>query len=167
MRLQSLPSVHWMAGGLCVLLLGLLSAGCATLGTRTQGEQGALTWEATDLHVQTVAIEKRETYTFTLLLRDTQGSPLTFTAIAARFQNSPGGPPVSWEKTGEWVLPARGELRLPLGSTRYCPYTLCHNLGELAPEWSIELTGSNAQGTVVRTVIRLRLPTLVAMASAR
>lgn len=141
-----------------IAFLSLLMAGCTTLGTRTAGVSGPVTWQATDLRVHTMAPETRELYSFTLALHETKGTALTFTKLAMHFQNSRGSRPVFWEQTGQWMLPAAGDLRIPLTSYRYCPYVHCSDLGALEPEWSITLIGTESGGQPVRHRLTLRLP---------
>jgi hypothetical protein len=133
-------------------------AGCATLGTHTAGVSGPVTWPATDLRVHTMTLENRELYSFTLALHETTGTALTFTKLETHVQNSRGSRPVFWEQTGQWILPAVGELRIPLTSYRYCPYVYCSDLGALEPEWSITLIGTESSGQPVCHRLTLRLP---------
>jgi hypothetical protein len=139
-------------------LFSLLMAGCTALGAHTQGMSGPLTWQATDLRLQPTALNNGEEYRFTLTLQETQGTSFTFTRLEAHFQNSRGSRPVFWEHTGQWVLPANGALRIPLMSSRYCPYVHCHDLGALEPAWSITLIGTESSGQPARHRLTLRLP---------
>lgn len=144
---------------LMTLLLSLVVVGCATIGARTNGTSGSVVWQATDLRLDPASfLEKRETYNFTLVLRETQGIAITFTQLNAKVHNAFGSFLVPWEKTGRWQLAAHGELRLPLVSIRYCPYVKCRRPEPLAPEWSLDLTGTDAQGQPVRLAIEVRLP---------
>jgi hypothetical protein len=147
------------AATLVLFLTSLAIVGCTTLGARTMGVSGPLTWHVTDLSVHTVALELREQYSFTLVLQETPGRALTFATLTAHFQNSRGSRPVFWEQTGAWSLPAHGTLRIPLTSSRYCPYVHCRESGALAPEWYITLTGTKSGGQPMHYALTLRLPT--------
>ena len=144
---------------LMTVLLSLVVVSCATIGARTNGTSGSVVWQAIDLHLAPPSfLEKRETYSFTLVLRETQGRAITFTQLNAKVHNAFGSFLVPWEKTGRWQLAAHGELRFPLVSIRYCPYVQCRRPDPLAPEWSLDLTGTDAQGQPVRLAIEVRLP---------
>lgn len=151
-RLARLTTLGLLACG----SVGLL--GCAVLHPQTEGRSGPLTWQATELQLQHTEWASRELYSFTLVLQETSGTPITFTTLAVQLQNSPDAPPVWWEQTGPWTLPAHGELRLPLTSTRYCPYVACTPRGALAPQWALTLSGTDGRGTPVRYALEVRLP---------
>jgi hypothetical protein len=142
-----------------IALLGLILAGCASLGARTEGTSGPVHWQATQLHVSPpTAWEKRETYQFTLVLRELQGTALTLTRISAQVHNAFGSFPVPWEKIGAWQLAPHGEVRIPLASTRYCPYVHCREPNPLAPAWHLNLTGVGVQGQPIQIAIEVQLP---------
>ena len=148
-------SLHW----LITLLLSLVVVGCATTGVRTNGTSGAVVWQVIDFRLDPPSLlEKRETYNFTLVLRETQGIAITFTQLNAKVYNAFGSFLVPLEKTGRWQLAAHGELRFPLVSIRYCPYVECRRPAPMAPEWSLDLMGTDAQGQPVRLAIVVRLP---------
>jgi hypothetical protein len=133
-------------------------AGCASVGVQTAGETPQMRWQATDLNYYTVAIEEREVYKYTLVLEDLQGRDVTFTYLKAKLQNNATSPPFDWEKTGTWTLSAHGELRITLGSYRYCHQVDCIDWGPLAPVWNLTLSGTDSHGQPVQEVIRFRLP---------
>ena len=141
---------------LALLSLGML--GCAALQPGTEGSSGPLIWQATDPQWQTLEWEHRERYSFTLVLQETTGTPITFTTLAVQLKNSPGSQPVGWKTTGPWTLPAHGTLRLPLTSSRHCPYVYCVQRGALTPQWSMTLSGSDGHGNPVRYALQVRLP---------
>ena len=69
--------------------------------------------------------------------------------------------PASWERTGQWRLPAHGEVPIPLGSRRYCPYAHCWDSGPgLEPVWHLTLSGTDQGGQPVRLVMDLRFPVI-------
>src|SRR5713226_6358886 len=69
---------------LILVPLGMLIAGCVPLGTRTEGTSGPIAWHVTDLKTESVGDRTspgdfRGAYSFTLVLKETQGIPITFT----------------------------------------------------------------------------------------
>ncbi|HJY82617.1 MAG TPA: hypothetical protein VKK81_16230 [Candidatus Binatia bacterium] len=67
------------------VLLGVLIVGCASLGVRTEGTSGPFAWHVTDLKSESAPLlqgtsgDTSGTYSLTLVLKETQGIPLTFT----------------------------------------------------------------------------------------
>ena len=110
------------------LLGSLLLAGCTPVGVRTSGVSGPVDWRTTDFEWHPEAFGE-QVYTFTLLLRETQGRDLTFTQVAAVLYNATDSLPAHWQRTGQWRLPAHGEVPIPLGSRRRCPYVKCWDSG--------------------------------------
>ncbi|PON12590.1 hypothetical protein C2W62_38795 [Candidatus Entotheonella serta] len=96
----------------------------------------------------------------TLVLEEIQGATITFTALEAEFRNNVQSRRSDWKRAGQWVLPAKGRLRLPLGSYRQCRVDHCRDWGLLAPIWHLVLTGTNDQGQSVREIIELSLPSV-------
>lgn len=141
-----------------ILLIGLMWAGCASVQVRTAGETQQLRWQATDFHLYKVAIEDREVYKYTLILEELQGRDVTFTYLKADLRNNENSRDFDWEKAGMWNLPAHGELRIPLGTYRYCNQPNCDDWGPLAPVWDLTLIGTDSHGQPVQEIIHLRLP---------
>ena len=140
------------------LLGSLLLAGCSTFGTRTSGVSGPVEWRTADFEWHPEAFGE-QVYTFMLLLRETQGRDVTFTQVAAVLYNATDSLPAHWQRTGQWRLPAHGELPIPLGSRRRCPYAKCWDSGPvLTPVWHLTLTGTDQGGQPVRLVMDLRFP---------
>ena len=141
------------------LLGSLLLAGCTTpVGVRTSGVSGPVDWRTTDFEWHPEAFGE-QVYTFTLLLRETQGRDVTFTQVAAVLYNATDSLPAHWQRTGQWRLPAHGEVPIPLGSRRRCPYVKCWDSGpSLAPVWHLTLSGTDQGGQPVRLVLDLRFP---------
>ena len=140
------------------LMGSLLLAGCSAFGTRTSGVSGPVEWRTTDFAWGAEGFGG-QSYTFTLLLRETQGNDLTFTHVAAVLHNAADSRPAFWERTGQWRLPAHGEVPIPLGSRRYCPSAPCWDSGPgLVPVWHLTLTGTDQRGQPVRLVMDLRFP---------
>ena len=140
------------------LLGSLLLAGCTPVGVRTSGVSGPVDWRTTDFEWHPEAFGE-QVYTFTLLLRETQGRDLTFTQVAAVLSNATDSLPAHWQRTGQWRLPAHGEVAIPLGSRRRCPYVQCWDSGPgLTPVWHLTLRGTEQGGQPVRLVLDLRFP---------
>jgi hypothetical protein len=143
------------------LVWGLLLAGCTTpVGVRTSGVSGPVDWRTTDFEWHPEGFDE-QAYTFTLLLRETQGRDLTITHLHAVLYNTTDSLPAHWERTGQWRLPARGEVSIPLGSRRYCPYAKCWDSGpSLDPVWHLTLRGTDQGGQPVRLALDLRFPSI-------
>ena len=71
----------WMRAVGVALVWSLLLAGCTLFGVRTSGVSGPVDWRTTDFEWHPEAFGE-QVYTFTLLLRETQGRDLTFTQAA-------------------------------------------------------------------------------------
>ena len=146
---------------LCFIIIvcsGLMWAGCASVNIQTAGETQQMRWQATDFQLHTVELQEREVYQYTLILEELQGKDVTFTHLKAKFQNNIHSRQFDWEKSGTWSLPAHGELRIPLGTYRYCNASDCQDWGPLAPVWNLTLRGTDSHGQPVQEVIRMRLP---------
>ena len=140
------------------ILGSFLLAGCSTFGTRTSGVSGPVEWRTTDFAWNAEGFGE-QAYTFMLILRDMQGSDLTFTHVAAMLHNAADSRPAFWERTGQWRLPAHGEVPIFLGSRRYCPSAPCWDSGPgLVPVWHLTLSGTDQRGQPIRLVMDLRLP---------
>ena len=148
-----------MARTLLVGLLLIVMSGCATVATRTSGTAGSIAWQATDLTLARRQSDNRWTYSWTLLLRDDQGVPLTFTELEA-WVYQPGTSPASFTRKGSWSVAARGQLRLPFSSSLGCHPSAdsCGGPTVPTPLWKIILTGKTPGGEDVRTVIDVSLP---------
>jgi hypothetical protein len=127
-------------------------------GVRTNGVSGPVDWHATDFAWSPEAFGA-QSYTFTLLLRETQGRDLTFTRVDGVLYNALDSLPFHWQTTGQWRLPAQGELAIPLHSRRSCPAASCWDSGpSLEPIWRLTLRGTDQGGQPVRLVVDLRFP---------
>jgi hypothetical protein len=141
------------------LVLVLAASGCATLGPRTSGADGPIEWRAVDLKLDRQDQSSSWVYSFVLELRDQQGRRLWFTEME-RHIYQPGTGTGSSTVRSFWALPPGGVLRLPLQSSLRCGRAEGNCLGNLMPIplWRITLTGTDADGRPVRTVVDLRLP---------
>ncbi len=140
------------------LLLGITLSSCAIVEVRTSGQGQTLRWHATDFRQYTVAYDKRESYDYTLVLQDLRGTTVTFTTLQGQFRNNHRSRRFEWKKVGQWVLPAGGELRIPLGTYRRCRSEFCRDWGRFAPVWHLVLMGTDGQGQPVREAIEMQLP---------
>ena len=93
---------------LVILLLSVAIAECTTMGLRTSGVTGPVSWQATELQWQHEIFDTQQIYTFTLVLHETQGADMLFTQIHAILRNASESRPAYWEKTGQWLLPTSG-----------------------------------------------------------
>jgi predicted aspartyl protease len=147
---------------LLAVLMSVVLVGCAALGPRLDGVSGPIAWEATDLRVveRNVAGANRDLYAFTLVLKATQSTAITFTqakyTISQPGINAAG---VSEQQTILWKLRPHGELRQPISFYWYCTEFDCARVAlRPAPWYDLVLTGTDDRGHPVRVVIDLRLP---------
>ncbi len=146
-----------------IVLLGVVVAGCAVRGVRTEEIRGPVTWRAENFRIIQRPIvgdatrDKGDHYMFTLVLREPHGTAITFTHIAWTV-DQPNTTSAASENTGRWALRPHGELRLPFSAYFYCSESVCWETGALAPVYNIILTGTDDQGQPVRVAIDLRLP---------
>ena len=141
-----------------VVFLGMLMAGCVPLGTTTEGTSGPIAWHVTDLKSASVPGEVRGTYSFTLVLKESQGTPITFTYRQDTIYASGLTTLQSVDQAINLTLRPYEERRLPLTFSWGCVQEPCRNPGSVAPLWVINLTGSNDNGKPVQAVIKIRLP---------
>ncbi len=159
------------------LAMSMASAACATpkSGSRVgmgvasvfsvpgqqQGSAGPISWWAGDMHVVTQenAYGAFDTYFFTLVLKDTQGVPVTFTRMEWNVTDQDiilSGPSA---QTGSWPIAAHGERRFTWPYSTVCPmlYT-CAPTEVAEPRWTFRFTGATAQGERVDVPIAVTLP---------
>lgn len=150
------------------LLAGLLAfgvVGCAsTVGMSTEGVSGPVAWRVTDMGVVEGPSPRSPSdpgggsiYTATLVLKETKGIEITFTEVNVALYGGSQGKP----RSGRWVLPARGEVRVPLNAYFGCPKIAwhgCEDVGVLAPQWHFTATGTDDRDRPVRVVIDIALP---------
>jgi hypothetical protein len=142
---------------LFVFLFGLTA--CA-LPVRTHGIAGPVSWSTTDFELSSAGpiggITNR--FAFTLTLQETQGVPLTFTAITWEVWQKGVDLSEHHRRTGAWPLPAHGTLRQPVVYRIYCPPSdFCPDLGPTT-QWDMALEGHDAQGQPVRLALQPELP---------
>ena len=152
-----------LAPCLLAVLLGVVMGGCASYWqAHTAGTSGAIAWSITDAKAAADPVAERSAYTFVLLLRETQGTPLTLTTLTYTIYSGTGGvEPGVMERTlqGTWKLRAYGSTRLPFTYTVTCPEgSGCIKTGLPAPSYHIVLTGTDNQEKPVRVVIDTKLP---------
>lgn len=142
------------------VLLPALVTGCASALVHTEGVAGPVTWQATDFKLvkTTVNGQPGARYSFTLRMKESSGTGMTFTKMQQSiFQH--GVNPVSTQHTGRWHLRPHGELHVPFSFSWYCPqaFELCGGAVG-APRWEITLTGSDDRGQPVTAVIEVAPP---------
>jgi hypothetical protein len=127
-----------------------------------EGVAGPVAWRADELGVgrRVMVDRERRVYTFTLVLRETQGQSIDFTRMVAVMYDAGTDAPAQTE-TGRWRLPAGGELRIPfvtvLGECGSSPAACVAGTGA-APHWHIVLAGTREPGRPLELVIDVRLP---------
>src|SRR5882724_4009748 len=146
------------------VLLGMLIAGCVPLGTTTEGTSGPLAWHVTDLKTESVPGlrgtigEARGTYSFTPVLKETQGIPITFTYRKDTIYASS----LTILKSADQAINLRfrphQERRFPQTFSWGCPAGDCLQVENVAPRWTINLTGTDDKGSAVQAVINIHLP---------
>jgi hypothetical protein len=154
--------MQWVEIGL--LLLGMLVAGCVPLGTRTEGTSGPLAWYVTDLKSESAPGRRdtpgdtRGSYSLTLILKETQGIPLRFT----HRKDTIYAASLTVLKAADEAINLRfrphEERRFPLTFSWECAAGDCLPVNNVAPRWTINLTGTDAQGNAVQAVIQMNLP---------
>jgi len=153
---------HTMIRILLTVLLGVVSAGCAAYWrAHTEGTSGPITWYITDAKSDSNPVDERYAYSFALVLRETQGTAITFTTMTYTIYSGTATSPGSdaWTRQGTWKLRARGTYRFPFTYTVTCPEgSGCIKLGPLAPTYHIVLTDTDNQDKPVRVSIDTKLP---------
>ena len=149
---------------ICVLLLGMLVAGCVPLGTRTEGTSGPLAWYVTDLKSESALGlrgtpgDTRGTYSLTLVLKETQGIPLRFTHRKDTIYAASITVLQSADEAINLRFRPHEERRFPLTFSWMCAAGDCLQVDNVAPRWTINLTGTDAKGNTVQVVIQMHLP---------
>ncbi len=146
------------------VLLGVLIISCASLGTRTEGTSGPISWHVIDLKSESSRVPRgtvgdtRGTYSLMLVLKETQGIPITFTYRKDTIYASN----ITFLKPVDQAI----TLKLRPHEERYIPLTLswgcsagdCFQLENVAPRWTINLTGTDDKDNPVAAVINMHLP---------
>lgn len=134
-------------------------AGCMPMMARLDGVSGPVAWRAADLKQEERAIggELAGRYSFTLTLKETTGRRITFNRFESVIGDIHTNPGFSTREV-TWVLPAHGELKLPLSSATSCSRPPCGYNPSSAPRWAITLTGTDSDGRAVRVPIDIQLP---------
>ncbi len=148
---------------LILVPLGMLIAGCVPLGTRTEGTSGPIAWHVTDLKTESVGDRTspgdfRGAYSFTLVLKETQGIPITFTYRKDTIYATDLTILRSADQAINLRLRPHEERRFPLTFSWGCAAADCLQPRSVAPLWTINLTGSDEKGQAVQVVIQMRLP---------
>jgi hypothetical protein len=136
-------------------------AAVQTIEGHQEGTAGPISWWAGDMQV--VSQENDEgaydLYLFTLVLKDSQGVPVTFTRLEWNVMDEDiirSGPR---SQAGSWALSAHGERRFTWPYFIVCPmlYT-CAPAQIVEPTWTFRFTGATARGTPVEVPITVTLP---------
>ena len=149
---------------LIFVLLGMLIASCVPLGTRTEGTSGPIAWHVTDLKSESVLGlrgtpgDARGTYSFTLVLKETQGILITFTYRKDTIYASYITVLKSVDQAINLRLRPHEERRFPLTFSWGCSAGDCLQVENVAPRWTINLTGTDDKGNSVKAVININLP---------
>ena len=149
---------------ICVLLLGMLVAGCVPLGTRTEGTSGPLAWYVTDLKSESAPGlrgtpgDTHGTYSLTLVIKETKGIPLRFTHRKDTIYAASITVLRSADEAINLRFRPHEERRFPLTFSWMCAAGDCLQVDNVAPRWTINLTGTDAQGNTVQAVIQMHLP---------
>jgi len=153
-----------MSRVLLTLILGAVLTGCASLGVRTEGTSGPIAWHVTDLKSELVPGlrgtpgDARGTYSFTLVLKETQGIRITFTYRKDTMYASSITILQSVDQAINLRLRPHEERRFPLTFSWGCPAGDCLQVENVAPRWTINLTGTDGKGNAVTVVININLP---------
>jgi hypothetical protein len=135
--------------------------GCASLGSKTQGETDAVSWKATDMKLELRPVRggNQYFYTFNLVVRETHGARLTFNEIVTTIYQ-PGLGPWTGTYRGDWTLGPHEAFRVPLQSTISCLSTTPNCLGTNVPVplWRITMSGTDDKAKAVKAIIDLSLP---------
>ena len=142
-----------------VVLIALTA--CASLGPLTEGSAPGLAWYAADTELARKTADTRSwwEYNFSLVVKETRGTAITFNEIKTTVYQ-PNVTPWSPLYRGVWELPANDTFRIPLGVSITCPHVSpnCGGANVPIPLWRIVMTGQSAAGEPVRYVIDLRMP---------
>ncbi len=143
-----------------LLPLILWISGCVALPVNTDGRIDEVAWSTTDLdHGSEFGFQgDTERFAFTLILRETAGTPLKLTKITWRIEHDQVDLGGEETRTGSWSLPAHGTLWQPFVYRIYCPPSAdCPAVGPTM-QWAIAFEGQNAQGQPVHFTVQPTLP---------
>jgi hypothetical protein len=149
---------------MCHVLVGALLlalSACASLQPLTEGSAAGLTWHTADVALARKTLDVRSwwEYSFSLVVKETRGTALTFNEIKTTAYQ-PGINPWSPTYRGVWELAANDTFRIPLSVSLSCPHVSpgCTGNNVPIPLWRITMIGHTAGGEPVRYVIDLRMP---------
>ena len=127
----------------------------------TEGSAAGLAWHTADVTLGRKTLDVRSwwEYSFSLVVKETRGTALTFNEIKTTAYQ-PGISPWSATYRGVWQLPANDAFRIPLSVSLACPHGApnCTGTNVPIPLWRITMTGRTVGGEPVRYVIDLRMP---------
>ena len=149
------------------VLLGAILTGCATMTYQLEGTSGPVKWRVADKRIvrkiigsDTGSRGMHDVYMFTLILQETQGTPIVFTQMewttsGIDFETG------TVKQTGPWALQPYGQLHLPFSFFTYCHPAFTTSECEdptLAPRNDYVFTGTDDQGRPVRLAFGFWLP---------
>src|SRR5262245_4928341 len=159
---------HFIVPLVMAALLGVLLVGCAStggLGVHTEGVSGPIAWHVTDLRSESSPVTRSATsgdsrgiYALTLVLKETQGVPLTFTYRKDTIYASHITVFRPVDQAINFKLRAHEERYIPLTFPWSCSTGNCFQLENVAPRWTINFTGTDDKGNPVQVVINMNLP---------
>jgi len=115
-------------------------------GGGLSGVSGSVTWQV--IEVKAGGDAHSSWSSFVLVLRETNGSAITFTRVDQYLNRI-------WQGADRTVrsLQANGELRLPFASRRLCVGTTCPAASP--PTWDIAFTGKDERDQEVRVAMKI------------
>jgi hypothetical protein len=166
----------WRVAQLICLAASLLVFGCSSLTSKLaamgvariqtieghqQGAAGPIAWWAGDMQVisKENADGAFDLYVFTLVLKETQGVPLTLTRLEWNVTDLDVIRSSRSAQSGSWPIAAHGERRFTWPYSTVCPmlYT-CASSQVAEPTWTFRFTGTTAQGERLDVPITVTLP---------
>lgn len=144
---------------LLLLSLSFVLTGCA-IPVKMVGTTGNLSWTATELSLQEVAVENStgEQFGFQLLLQEKQGQALQLTRVEFQVWQDNVDRSDTLYRNGPWTLPPYGNVRIPFAWAVYCPpATVCPDTGN-STEWNMTFFGKDANNQPVEFPMTLILP---------
>jgi hypothetical protein len=152
-----------------MLSLLVVAMGCASTPVPRGDIAGPVAWRATAFHRVPTTVHDRpgERYTFTLLLREQDGTGITFTRVTQTV-SAASVQPITVTQDGQWRLPPQGELQLPFRLVWSCP-ALSEACSAAAgpPHWHILLVGTTDQGEPIRLALEIDAPARDAVVASR
>jgi hypothetical protein len=118
---------------LLTLSAALVVTGCTERQVHVTGVSGSIVWQVTDFRIVARSVQgtRRDLYTFTLVLQETQGTALTFQHAVSRLMH-PSIQTLPQQSSVLWQLRPYGELRQPFAFP-WCTTDVCKHAAAMAP----------------------------------